>query len=238
MKKTQLLAPIAALVLVVASTGIFVAAAHADTSSVPATTATIAQGSHPKPAAVGTVTAVSGDSITLTDKMSGTTYTVDATNATIMKMGTPSTSTSGSGTTQRPTPTTITVSDIAVGDTIMVQGTVSGESIIATQIMDGQPPMGGRGGPGGHGIDGTVTSVSGSTLTITGNNGTTYTVDDSAATASKVETMSVSDIAVGDTVGIDGSVSGTSVTANHIMDGIPAPQQQSGTVTTATASGN
>ena len=37
----------------------------------------------------------------------------------------------------RPTPTTISVSGIAVGDTISVEGIVSGTSVTATKIMDG-----------------------------------------------------------------------------------------------------
>ncbi len=232
MKKSQLVAPVAAFALIVASTGAFVAAAHADTSASSAATTLSATGTQTgiqnsgqrqRPVAVGTVTVVSGNSITLTDKMSGTTYTVDATNATIQKMGTPSTSTAGAATTP-PTPTPISVSDIAVGDTLMIQGTVSGSTISATHIMDGQPPMG-HGGPGGHGLNGTVTGVNGSTITITGSDGTTYTVNATNATASKVVTLPVSSIAVGDSINVNGSVSGTSVTAEHIMDGVPAGDQ-------------
>jgi hypothetical protein len=80
-------------------------------------------------------------------------------------------------------------------------------------------------GHGMHGVVGTVTAVSGNTVTLTGNNGTTYTVDASSAQISKVVTLSVGDIKVGDTVGVQGSVSGTSVTAKHIMDGVPPKAQ-------------
>jgi hypothetical protein len=254
--KTKLVTPLAALALMLSAAGGFVAEAHADTTTAAATTSTTAvpssstdqgpggNGTHTKPAAVGTVTAVSGDTITLTDKQSGTTYTVDATTATIMKQ------LSSSGTDQtdaKPTaPTTATISDIAVGDTLMVQGTVSGTSITATRIDDGvmRGGMGGGrggfgGGNGGSGVSGTVTAVNGTTLTITGKNGTTYTVDGSSATASKIETITVPSIAVGDTVGINGTVSGTTVTAKNIMDGMPQMQSHSGTTaltdTTSTA---
>jgi hypothetical protein len=241
---SRVVTPLAAAALILSSVGGFVAAAHADTSTVSpvATTASATkgqQGTHQKPAAMGTVTAVNGDSITLTDKQSGTTYTVDATNATIKKMsasssaasvaGTSSTASAASTSRTRPTPTTITVSDIVVGDTLMVQGTVSGTTVTATSIMDGQM-MGGRGGFGGHGggrgpgVQGTITAVNGTTLTVTGKNGTTYTVDGSAATASKMETISVSQLEVGDTVGIEGTVTGDAVTAQNIMDGMPQHQ--------------
>ncbi len=65
-------------------------------------------------------------------------YTVDATNAKIYK---------GSVT------STVAVSDIAQGDTVMVQGTITGTNVAATVIRDGVGGMmGGRPGMGfGHG---------------------------------------------------------------------------------------
>ena len=218
-KKTlaqQITIPLAALALVISAVGGVITAAHADTTTA-ATAQTTDQGGYGRPAAMGTVTAVSGNTITLTDSHSNTTYSVDASSATITKHATP---TAGATPTA---PTTITVSGIAVGDTLMVQGTVSGSNITATRIDDGQ--FGGPGGPGGgHGPDvhGTVTAVNGTTLTVTGSNGTTYTVDGAASTASKISTISVSDISVGDDVGIDGTVTGSTVTAKNIMDGVPA----------------
>ena len=64
------------------------------------------------PGVSGTVASVSGNSIILTGK-NGTTYTVDSTNAAITKI------TNGAK-------TTITVSQIANGDSLRVMGTVSG----------------------------------------------------------------------------------------------------------------
>jgi riboflavin synthase alpha subunit len=244
--KTKLVMPLAAVALVLSAGGAFVAQAHADTTTTTPTTQTSSTarggmgGMHTKPAAVGKVTAVDGNTITLDDTQSDTTYTVDATSATIMKELAAS-STDPSDTKQAPTaPVTATVSDIAVGDTLMVQGTVSGTSIVATSINDGMPyggrgGMRGAGGMGGQGVQGTVTAVNGTTLTITGKNGTTYTVDGSSATTQKVETISVSDVAVGDTVGINGTVSGDSVTATHIMDGMTAPQHAPATTSTTSS---
>ena len=98
--------------------------------------------------------------------------------------------------------------------------------------------MGGIGmghmGPGmGRGAMGTVSAVSGNTLTITGDNGTTYTIDAGNATVSKIVTESVSDIQVGDRIDAQGSVSGSTVTADHIMAGIPTHPTPPPTPTTA-----
>lgn len=82
----------------------------------------------------------------------------------------------------------------------------------------------------GHGVMGTVTAVSGTTITITGKDGKTYTIDASSAQIGKIETITAGDVHVGDTLGVEGTLSGTNVTAKHIMDGIPsmgkAPKQQ------------
>ena len=183
-----------------------------------ATTTTSATGQHrggmmggQRPGVIGTVSAISGNTITVNGKQgfnstTTTPYTVDATNATVTKNNAAS-----------------TVSNIAVGDTISVQGTVSGTNVTATSIRDGAMMGGAR---GGRGIGGTVASVSGTTLTVTskagpnGGTATTYTVDASSATVTKSgATSSVSGIAVGDTVMVQGTVSGTSVTATSISDG-------------------
>ena len=84
-------------------------------------------GAHAKNGVMGTVSAVNGTTLTVTSKGFGksptaTTYTVDASSATVTKSGTAS-----------------SVSVIAVGDTVMVRGTVSGTSVTAKTIMDGMP---------------------------------------------------------------------------------------------------
>jgi len=68
----------------------------------------------------------------------------------------------------------------------MVQGTVNGTNITATQIHDG---IGFGPGVRGLGMGGTVTAVSGSAITITGKDGKTYTVDAGSATAQKLQTI-------------------------------------------------
>jgi hypothetical protein len=190
-----------------------------------------------KPGVVGTVSAISGNSITVTSKArpvkgsstttttaTPVTYTVDATNATVTKSG-----------------ATSSVSAIAVGDTLMVQGTVSGTNVTATAIRDGVMTRkpGTSGTTGVHtrnGVMGTVSAVNGTTLTVTskarpnrGSSATatvatpiTYTVDASSATVTKSGTASsVSAIVIGDTLMVRGTVSGTNVTAKTIMDGMP-----------------
>ncbi len=89
-----------------------------------------------KPGVFGTVSAVSGNIITVTSThrtgprpaagstttptTTTTTYTVDATNATITKNNVAG-----------------TISSIAVGDTIIAQGTLTGTNLVATTIRDG-----------------------------------------------------------------------------------------------------
>ena len=183
-----------------------------------------------RPGVFGTVSAVSGDTLTIISKGFGanataTTYTVDATNATVTKGN-----------------TTSTVGAIQVGDTVMVQGTVSGTSVTATTIRDGVMPMGvGHRMMGGMGktpstsvpnitgngepvIGGTVSTISGTTLTITNKSNVTYSVDASSATVDKSgATSTVSVIAVGDTVVVQGTVNGTSVVASSVIDQGAAP---------------
>jgi hypothetical protein len=71
----------------------------------------------------------------------------------------------------------------------------------------------------GPGVMGTVTAVSGNTVTLTGRDGKTYTVDAGSAAITKDQTVSVTDIQVGDTLVADGTVSGASVAASSIHDG-------------------
>jgi hypothetical protein len=68
-------------------------------------------------------------------------------------------------------------------------------------------------------VGGTVASVSGSSLTITNASNVTYSIDASGAIISKKNaTSTVSDINVGDRVMVQGSVSGTTITASSIID--------------------
>lgn len=182
------------------------------------TTGGAPQGMHGRgPGVMGTVAAVNGTTLTVTGKDS-TSYTVDVSNAKVLK--------ASEGT----APAAASLSDIKVGDTVGIRGTVSGSSVTATEVMDGiggRGMMGERGGMHGKGpgVMGKVTAVNGSTLTITNTDGTSYTVDASAAKVSKTTDITVSDIQIGDTVGVMGTLSGSSVKAVHIMDGIPPTPQ-------------
>lgn len=73
----------------------------------------------PQPALLGTVSAVVGTTITISAR--GQSLTVDASNATVVRVP----------------DTTIQVSDIQVGDSVLVQGSLEGSSVTATRIMDG-----------------------------------------------------------------------------------------------------
>jgi hypothetical protein len=90
---------------------------------------------------------------------------------------------------------------------------------------------GGKGGEGfmGRGIVGTVSAVNGSTITVTGKDGKSYTIDTGSATFHKTVEGSVSDITVGQTISVDGTVNGTSVTAKNVMENLPTRPAQSST---------
>lgn len=211
----------------VLSSLMFSSVAFAQTTP-PSTHVGWARGSGHAPGVFGTVTSVgggaNGDTITVASKGFGqnatpTTYTVDATNATITKGGT-----AGAA------PTTITVSGIAVGDTVIVRGTVSGQNVTATAIRDGV--MGARAGVLGQKpqtpltqgdgqpvVGGTVTANSGTSLTITNKGNVTYTVDITNAKILKGNTTApASAVAVGDMVVIQGTVNGNSVVASSVLD--------------------
>lgn len=176
------------------------------------------------PGVRGSVTAISGATITVSSPARGaapaTTYTIDASGATIMKNGIAS-----------------TLSAIAVGDTIMANGTLTGTSLVAKNIFDGQMPgrgmdqgekeNDGRGmmpagitGSGQPLVGGAVTSVTGSTIVITNKSAVSYTIDATNAKFTKVgvTTPTVANIVIGDTLLVQGAVNGTAVTATSIID--------------------
>jgi len=183
----------------------------------------------------GTVSAVSGNTLTVTEKMRpnetstvATVYTVDASSAKIYKDSATS---------------TVSISSIATGDTVMVQGAVSGSNVTATVIRDGAERMMGGDMPGGKGfghgtstnpnpevtsaikgngepvIGGSVTAINGASLTVTNASNVTYTIDATSATIVKNGTSSsISSIATGDSVIVQGTVNGTAVTASSVID--------------------
>lgn len=168
----------------------------------------------------GSVTAITGTTLTIKDVRSGTIYTVDASGATVTKDN-----------------VTSSLTAVVVGDAVFVEGPITGTNVVASKIIDGQfrGPMGARGNRA-EALDGvkpaavgTVTLISGTTLTLTshGFRGTpeaqaTYTVDASGATVTKGGGAStVSAMTIGDNVVVEGTVNGTAITATKILDNVP-----------------
>lgn len=190
-----------------------------------------------RPAVVGTVSAINGDTLTVTSHGFGgmmgkpnttasapatTMYSVDATNAVVYKNN-----------------ATSSVSAIASGDNVFVQGTVSGTNVTATVIRDGVMAPGGKGGMHGNAsstkpmtppisftgngqpvVAGSITSVSGNSIVITNKSNVTYTIDATSANVQKqgVGTSTVSALTVGDSVLVQGTVNGNSITASTVVD--------------------
>ena len=165
-----------------------------------------------KPGIFGTVSAINGSSITVNSTNGKTnlvtTYTVDASNAVVTKSG-----------------TTSSISAIAIGDTLMINGTITGTSVVAKNIHDGIPPQGKGGmgnfqGDGNPVIAGTISAINGSTITVTNRSNTAYTVTTSSATFHKpgITSATISNLVIGDTVVVQGTVSGNSVMATSVLD--------------------
>jgi len=173
------------------------------------------------PVVVGKVSIINGKILTVISQKKSykntavasatTTFTVDSTNAKLLRGN-----------------TVIALTDIAVGDNVIVQGTVTGNNVVATVIKDGKVGNGNENdnnqallqiqGNGQPVIAGTISAISGSTLTVT-NSSVTYTVN--AASAKIVQgksVISLSGVKTGDSVMVQGAVNGTVVTASTIID--------------------
>ena len=194
-------------------------------------------------AVAGTVTAVNGTTVTLTAKtpigrpnatstasVATVVYSIDASKATVMKNGALS-----------------AVSAIAVGDQLLVQGTITGTNIVATKINDGvvrrldddkvgagkngegkkmmqglrasttKPVIAGNGQPV---VAGKVTAVNGNVITITNASSVVYTVDATNAKVAQGNTLStLASVKVGDEVVAQGTVNGNSIVASSVIDG-------------------
>ncbi len=192
-------------------------------------TSTIANGAQPGPkrGVAGEITAINGSTITVSsmgrrpkgqanDSSSGsapakTTYTVTTTSKTTFSKVTDG-----------------TVSDLAKGDTVVVDGTNSNGTIAAKRIhqtnkLPDQSNNGAsapRKGAGGDHTLGTITAVSGSTVTISTTAGDTVKVTTTSDTkVSVIEKTSISDLAKGDMIRVQGTVSGTTVAATAVNEG-------------------
>ncbi len=121
-----------------------------------------------------------------------------------------------------------TVGDLAKGDTVVVDGTNSNGTIAAKQIHQTEklPDRNKNGasapcrGPKGDHTLGTVSAVSGSTVTISTTSGDTVKVTTTSDTkVSVIEKTSISDLAKGDMIRVQGTVSGTTVAATAVTQG-------------------
>ena len=149
------------------------------------------------PKASGEVTKVDGDDITIKGR-DGTTRVIAVTGSTVYKLG----------------PSTGSKSDVKVGTTLAVKGTISGDTFTAISVNIKLALAGGE-----------VTKVDGSDITIKGRDGTTTVIHVSGSTTYKVrgqKPASLSDIAVGERVNAkgtrraDGSLDATSVNAGPL----------------------
>jgi hypothetical protein len=172
-----------------------------------------------RPELVGKITAINGTTLTVTGKSFGTagastTFTVNASSATVIK---------GNATT--------TVSTLAVGDVVLVRGTLSGSTITAKLIHSGvrgddrkdddkDKNKSGILNNGQPVIVGKVIAVSGTMLTVQGSASTTYSVNAASSTVKSKgnATTTLSSITVGDNVIVQGAVNGSSVTATTIVE--------------------
>lgn len=188
-----------------------------------------------RPAVIGSVTQINGTSITLNGRIAPgnnatTTFNIEASNAKVFKSG-----------------ATSTLSSVATGDMIFVEGTINGANISATAIRDGVKGVGfgpgrrGSEGPrnasttpafAGNGqplVAGKISGISGNTLTVSTGNNVTYTVDATNAQVLKgKDASSLSNIADGDGVLVQGAVNGNSITATTIIFKPQSPTENTG----------
>lgn len=156
---------------------------------------------------MGTVSALSGNTVTLTDK-NHVVYTIDVTNAKIMKSG-----------------ATISLSGVQVGDTLIVSGTILGTNVVAKNIVDGIPQM--KFDDGNVAVR-TISSVSGSSFVVqskaqkwkTLGTTTAITVNTDSNTTFKKDgqTATLSDVVSGQMVTVKGTKDATTgvVTAKSV----------------------
>jgi hypothetical protein len=152
----------------------------------------------------GTVSAVSGSTIILSAK-NGAQYTVDTGNSTafydVTRAGTFGTRDKSAG----------SLSGVALGDLVIAKGSLSGSTLAAKKVLDVS---------GARALHGTVSAVSGSTITLSTKKGQSYTIDTSNSTqfwqvvakggmfGKRVkDPSSLAAIAAGDRISVRGSAS-------------------------------
>lgn len=146
----------------------------------------------------GTVTAVNGSIITLKDRK-GTTQTITTTSSTRFTRGGQSAS----------------LSDVKTGDQIAASGTLNSDGSLNAQVVAIVLPH----------VDGQITTISGTIITIQERDGTTYTIKVSSSTTftdgQTKGKLSLSDLKVGEeihaegTQNSDGSLEAISIVVGH-----------------------
>lgn len=132
----------------------------------------------------GTVSSISGNIITLTSTASSTPFTVDATNAKLLrKFG-----------------ASMAITDIQIGDTLQVRGTVSGSSVTATTIRD--MSLQARNGT----FSGTIAAINGTSFTLQSKERGSQTINTTSTTVFKKNDQPAlfTDLVVGQNVKVSG----------------------------------
>jgi hypothetical protein len=106
-----------------------------------------------------------------------------------------------------------TITNLIVGDKVLVQGDITGSSINAKKVMTIHLPD--------NMIIGKITAISGTTLTLTGSDNKVYTVvaNNADIKIKGDKDAQVSGLSVGSNVIIKGDVNGSNVTASAITEG-------------------
>jgi hypothetical protein len=168
----------------------------------------------------------------------GTVASIDGTRFTVTTRGGETVTVATSPSTTFTAASTGSPADVKAGDNVTVLGTTSGTTVEAERITDtgsvappdgagapngGPPPVvngpagDGRGGPPAAGV---VKAVNGSSFTVATTAGTTLTVNTSSSTAvTVVRPSSFAALKVGDEVQVNGTTSGTTVTATNVRVG-------------------
>ena len=161
----------------------------------------------------GSVSSISGTTLNMTARQ-GTSYTADIGSASIIK---------GSGINTRP----IDAAEIKVGDSVTLLGTISGNSVTATSVRINTPPE--------PAYAGKVISVNGNVFTIENNKKVQYAVNttDSTIFRKGSQVGSASDVAVGQTITVSGTINSGSntVSATSVVISVPPVPRYSGKVT-------
>jgi hypothetical protein len=150
------------------------------------------------PSVAGTVTAKSGANLTVKDH-AGTTHTVVTTDSTVVTRGGQSAK----------------VSDIGVNSEIRAEGTLSNGTLTATRIDIMVPHAGGK-----------ITTISGSTITVSDRDNTTQTITVTSSTtytdAQTGKSSSLSALKVGDFIMAEGTLDSSGTFTATAVDLLPA----------------